>query len=118
MRVPWSPVLLGLGLAAAGAWFASRGWAGLGAGAPDAAAVSSLAAGVLLLLLGVLMAAVPLLVPVLHRLYGDAAFTTRASTCPVVLKCQRCGEFNFRGRAACKGCAATLVWEAQAATSI
>lgn len=113
MRVPWMP-LLGLALTAAGLWFADRGWAALGAGVPDAAAISSLAAGVLLLLLGLLMVAVPLLVPVLYRLYGEAAFTTRGATCPVVLKCQRCGEFNFRGRAQCKQCASALVWDTTA----
>jgi hypothetical protein len=111
MRVPWVPLLLGAGLTVAGAWFLTRGWAAMAAGEPNAEGIASLGAGVLLALLGLLMVAVPLLVPVLYRLYGDAAFTTRAAACPVVAKCGRCGEFNFRGRAQCKGCGQGLVWQ-------
>jgi hypothetical protein len=107
VRIAWPPILLGLACLAAGLWFLSQGWkAILSEGVASGAA--SLTAGVLLALLGVLMAVVPLLVPVLFRLYGDQAFTSRSGACPVVSKCPRCAEFNFRGRPTCKACGLAL----------
>jgi hypothetical protein len=111
MRFPWGTTLLGLAALAGGAWLASLGWAQVGAGSLDPAALTQLAAGVLLALLGALVFAVPLLVPVLFRIYGPEAFTSRGGACPVVQKCPRCGEFNFRGRAQCKACGDALVWQ-------
>ena len=115
MRVPWVSLAFGAACTAGGLWLAARGWSSLGGTEPTAAGLASLGAGVLLALLGALLLLVPLVVPLLYRLHGDAAFTTRASACPVVAKCGRCGTFNFRGRAACKDCGVGLVWQAQPA---
>lgn len=114
MRFPWATTLLGLAALLGGAWLAAQGWAAVGADSLDAAGLTQLGAGVLLALLGALVLGVPLLVPVLYRIYGAEAFTSRGGACPVVLKCARCGEFNFRGRAQCKGCGDALAWHAQA----
>lgn len=110
MRVPWATPLLGLAAFLGGAWLAQQGWASLGP-VPDPAGTTQLAAGVLLALLGALAFSVPLLVPVLYRIYGPEAFTSRGGACPVVQKCPRCGAFNFRGRAECKQCGDALVWK-------
>lgn len=110
MRIAWTPVLLGAGATLGGLALGWQGWRGMASGVPDASSVAGLGAGVLLTLLGLLLLVVPLLVPLLYRVYGEAAFTTRGGACPVVAKCARCGEFNFRGRPSCKGCAAALVW--------
>jgi hypothetical protein len=114
MRVAWKPALAGLLALGAGAWLAARGWAQLMDEGPASSGLAPLTAGVLLALLGALLVAVPLAVPVLYRLYGEAAFTSRGAACPVVARCARCGTFNFRGRAACKDCGTALVWQATA----
>ncbi|MCA1814262.1 MAG: hypothetical protein LC624_10000 [Halobacteriales archaeon] len=110
MRIPWSTTLLGLAAFLGGAWLANLGWAAFEASSTDAAALTQLAAGVLLALLGALVLCVPLLVPLLYRIYGEAAFTSRGGACPVVQRCPRCAAFNFRGRVRCKGCGDALVW--------
>jgi hypothetical protein len=113
MRVAWVPVVLGAGLTLGGLWFLWQGWVQVVSGGVTASGVASLGAGTLLALLGSVMFIAPLLVPVLYRIYGERAFTSRGGACPVVARCARCGEFNFRGRPQCKGCTAPLVWEAQ-----
>lgn len=112
MRVAWPPLLLGLGLLGLGVWFLGRGWGEVVGGTIGASGVASLGAGALLAVLGSIMAVAPLLAPLLYRIYGEQAFTSRGGACPVVMKCARCGEFNFRGRPVCKGCAAHLTWDA------
>lgn len=107
MRIAWKPVGLGALFLAAGLALLAWGWArALAAPAPGAFAV--LGAGVLLALLGSLMVVVPLLVPMLHRIYGPYAFAATGGACPVVRKCLRCGEYTLRGSAACKHCGAPL----------
>lgn len=114
MHVASVPVLSGAAIALGGLWLLWHGWV-LAVGSGElAAGVASLGAGTLLALLGLLMFAGPLLVPVLYRIYGAQAFTSRGGACPVVQKCARCGEFSFRGRGQCKACGSPLVWEAQA----
>jgi hypothetical protein len=115
MRIAWVPVLAGAAMAAGGVGLSWLGWSQVAGGDLTAPGLASLAAGVLLTLLGVLMLAIPLTVPVLYKLYGPEAFTTRGGSCPVVAKCARCGEFNFRSRPACKHCASPLVWDAKPA---
>lgn len=107
MRIAWAPVVLGVACAAGGLWLMVEGWGQVVSGVPGAAGMVWLGAGVLLTLLGMLMVVVPLLVPILFRLYGDDAFTSRG-VCPVVSRCPRCSDFNFRGRPDCKACGTSL----------
>lgn len=109
-KLAWTPIVLGSILAAAGLFLLAQAWTAISnvRDVPGPGTLVAIAAGAVLALLGLLMVAVPLLAPVLHRIYGDQAFTSRGTACPVVSKCARCGEFNFRGRPSCKECGTAL----------
>jgi hypothetical protein len=107
-KLAWTPILLGSVLVLVGLVLVQRGWAHVASASPEPSALGLVGAGMLLALVGVLMVAVPLLVPLLYRIYGDQAFTSRGTACPVVSRCPRCSEFNFRGRPSCKQCGTVL----------
>lgn len=114
-RMRWKLLPLGVGSACmlAGGWLVVQGWRAAVTQGISASAAGSLGLGAALGVFGLLTVLGPHLAPLLYRLYGDEAFASRGLACPVVSKCQRCGEFNFRGKPACKACGMTLVWGAK-----
>ncbi len=110
MRIKWQPLAAGLVVGAAGYGLFHVGSASLLADgfarAPSFREAVLVLAGSVLLIVGAITALTPNVLLLLRLIYGPNF--GRGATCPVMVVCPSCGEYNARGRAACKPCGASL----------